>query len=152
MLSTESPFFKNLTADEYGLLSRLLEPLGVPARTAIVRQGEAAQYVYLIVEGHVTLRYKPYDGPRITLTHLRKGEIFGWSAVVGNLFYTSDAVSTTPVETLRVEGAALRAACVSHPAAGSGILHKLAAAVSPRWLDSRNQIESLLRDLVLPGT
>ncbi len=148
---SKNPFIKDLTAEEYGLLARLFEPFAVPARTVIIKQGDAAAYLFLIQSGNVTLRYKPYDGPKITLTRLHEGDIFGWSAVVGHEVYTSDAVSTTPVRALRLHGGDLRQLCVDHPAEGSRILEKLAKAVSPRWVHARKQIQVLLQEYLQPA-
>ncbi len=138
----------DLTDEEYALLARLFTPFDAPAHTPIFRQGEDAAYLYLILDGNVYLRYKPYDGPKITLTHLHAGDIFGWSAVVGNTIYTSDAISTTAVRALRLQGKDLRQLCMENRVAGSQILEKLARSVSPRWVDARQQIRLLLQDSI----
>jgi len=70
--------------------------------------------------------------------------------VVGNEFYTSDAVGITPVQLVRVHGHALRRTCNDYPTAGRSILEKLARAVSPRWIHAQRQIESVLRAEVFP--
>ena len=41
--------------------------------------------MYLILDGVALLQYKPYDSGLITLTHLREGDAFGWSAVIGGV-------------------------------------------------------------------
>ncbi len=147
---SNEPFTRDLAAEEYGLLAPLFRHFEAPARTLIIKQGDEAAYLYLITEGHVTLRYKPYDGPRITLTHLHAGDIFGWSAVIGHETYTSDAVSTTPIRTLRLRGEDLRQLCLTHPSEGGHILERLARAVSPRWVYARKQIEGLLQESLRP--
>ncbi len=149
MLS-DNPFVKDLTAEEYSLLEGLFEPFEAAAHTLLIKQGESATYLYLIVEGRISLRYKPYDGPKITLTHLRAGGIFGWSAVVGNDIYTSDAVSMMPVRLMRLKGRDLRRLCKQHPAEGTRILEKRAASVAPRWVYARRQIQGLLQESLLP--
>lgn len=142
---SDNPFISGLTAEEYGLLARLFEPFEAPAHTVIVKQGEGAAFLYIIESGKVSVRYKPYDGPMITLTHLHAGDIFGWSAVVGHDIYTSDVVSTTPIRALRLRGRNLRRLCSDQPAVGGRILEKLAAAVSPRWVHAKKQIQVLLQ-------
>jgi CRP-like cAMP-binding protein len=141
----DNPFLRDLTPEEYDLLSALFTRVSLPPRTPICRQGAAALHMYFLLEGNVTIRYKPYDGPRITLTRLHRGDIFGWSAVVGNRNYTSDAISTTSIKVLQVGGAALRRLCIQYPKTGAHILEKLAAAVSPRWVHSRQQVQGILR-------
>lgn len=148
---SDNPFLSDLTTEEHDFLTNLFVPFSVPARSVIVRQGDRAEYLYLISHGRVVIRYKPYDGPRITLTHLGTGDIFGWSAVVGSKVYTSDAISTTPLEAWRLRGDDLRELCRQHPAAGNGILEKLAKAVSPRWVHARNQIQVLFQEHARTG-
>jgi glutaminase len=142
---SDNPFISGLTAEEYDLLARLFEPFQAPAHTPIVRQGEGAAYLYLIESGRVSVRYKPYDGPIITVTHLHAGDIFGWSAVVGHDRYTSDVVSTTELRALRLRGRELRRLCSDEPEVGGRILEKLAGAVSPRWVHAKKQIQVLLQ-------
>ncbi len=138
-------FIRNLTEEEYSLLAGLFEPVEAPARSVVVKQGEPAAYLYVIMSGRALLRYKPYDGPKITLTHLHEGDIFGWSAVVGHDMYTSDAISTTALKLVRLRGSDLRRLCLSHPAVGGRILEKLARSVSPRWVHATRQIQVLLQ-------
>jgi len=146
----DNPFLRDLSPEQYDLLAALFEPLDLPAQTAIFRQGEQAAYMYLLLDGEVRLQYKPYDGPSITLTQLHQGDVLGWSAVVGNEAYTSDAIGTTPVRLLRARGDTLRRLCVEYPTAGRSILEKLARAVSPRWVNAQRQIQSVLEAEVFP--
>jgi CRP-like cAMP-binding protein len=147
---SDNPFLHNLTPELYDLLSALFDRFDAPAGTVICQQGEPPLYMYLLLDGKVDLRYKPYDGPSITLTRLRAGDVFGWSSVVGNTAYTSDAVSMTPVSAFRVQGAALRRLCTEYPSAGKSILGKLARAVSPRWIHAREQAQRVLQGEVFP--
>jgi CRP-like cAMP-binding protein len=140
----ENPFFRGLSLEQLDLILPLFESMTVPAGSTIFKQGEKAVYLYVVQHGRVTIQYKPYDGPMITLSHLQAGEIFGWSSVVGGPTYTSDAVSTDEVVALRLRGLDLVQLCVDHPEAGGAILDRLAEAVSPRWTYARQQIQSVL--------
>jgi CRP-like cAMP-binding protein len=145
----DNPFLRDLTPEQYDLLSPLFAHVDFPLPTTICQQGRKADYLYFLLEGNVSVRYKPHDGPRITLTQLHPGDVFGWSAVIGNPTYTSDAVSTTAVRLLRVRGLALRNVCREYPTPGSQILEKLADAVAARWVYSRQQIHGILRREVM---
>jgi CRP-like cAMP-binding protein len=146
----DNPFLHDLTPEQYDLLSALFMSVSFPPRTVICRQGDEAVFLYVLLKGKVIIRYKPYDGPKITLTNLHTGDVFGWSSVVGNESYTSEAISTTSVQAFRVNGASLRNLCMEYPTAGRSILEKLAKAVSPRWLQSQQQIQSILNSKLLP--
>lgn len=145
----ENPFLEGLTCEQYDLLARLFVPMEISARATIFQQGEAATFMYLLIDGEVSIRYKPYDGPRIRLTRLHVGDVFGWSAVVGNATYASDAIASLQSRVLRACGIDIRNLCNQHPAAGAQILEKLALAVAPRWANSQAQVQHLLERTLL---
>ena len=147
----ENHFFSGLSREQLDLLVPLFETFTAPAGTAIFKQGDQATHLYVIQRGSVTIQYKPYDGPIITLSHLRAGEIFGWSSVVGGETYTSDAIVTTDLVALRVRGASLVQLCAERSSEGFAILDRLAEAVSPRWTSAREQIQGILESRALPA-
>jgi CRP-like cAMP-binding protein len=110
----------------------------------ILKQGDPATYLYLLIKGNVAIHYKPYDGPAIILTRLRDGDVFGWSAVVGSRCYTSSIISETEVEAIRVQGNNLLKLLNDAPETGRVIMDRLARVVSPRWENAHTQVQSLL--------
>lgn len=148
----DSTFFSGLSRDQLDLLMPLFEAFTAPAGTAVFKQGDEATHLYVIQRGSVTIQYKPYDGPIITLSHLRIDDIFGWSAVVGGETYTSDAIVTTDLQALRMRASDLVRLCTEHPAEGFALLDHLAEAVSPRWTYAREQIQGILEGRAQPAT
>ena len=90
------------------------------------------------------MSFKPHDGSPITISHVEKSGLFGWSAVVGSEEYTSSAIAIEDVEAFRVRGSELRKFCLQHPQIGKKILERLADGVSSRWKDAHEQIKSIL--------
>ncbi len=146
MLETlhEVELLRGLQQDELALLDRLFEPYRCPAGTVIFEQGEKAEYLYLLVEGEVVIRYKPYDGPPITVARIAPGGAFGWSAAVGSATYTSCAVCEKDCRAVRIRGDDLRRLCEQHPRLGRVILDRLAEVVSSRWQNARTQVRAML--------
>lgn len=138
------PLFENLGPAQIALLKPLFEQFIRPANTTIFEQGEPASYLYLLIKGEVIIRFKPYDTPPITLTRLRAGDVFGWSAVLGSTHYTSSLVSETEIETIRIRGSHLLALVRDHPETGKIIMDRLANVVSSRWKNARTQVQALL--------
>ena len=127
------------------LLWPLFKEFSFPAGTVIFRQGEPADFLYLVITGTVDMSFKPYDGGMpMTISHVEKGGLFGWSAVVGSEKYTSSAIAIDAVSTFRVHGEELRAFCIEHPEAGKNILERLADVASYRWKDAHQQVKSIL--------
>jgi CRP-like cAMP-binding protein len=139
------PIFKNLDEKYLDLLKPLFETYTCNAGVTVLQQGEPADYLYLVINGTVEMTYKPYDGIPITISHVEKDGLFGWSAVVGSEKYTSSAIAIENLEMLRVRGSELRRLCVEHPEAGKEILERLASSVSSRVKDAQAQVKSILK-------
>ena len=126
------------------LLKPLFEPFSCQACEVIFQQGTPAEFLYLVTSGIVDISFKPHDGSPITISHIEKGGLFGWSAVLRSETYTSSAIAIQDVEAFRVSGNELRKFCLEHPEVGNNILERLADGVSSRWKDAHKQIKSIL--------
>lgn len=126
------------------LLKPLFEQFSCQAGTTVIQQGAPVDYLYLILSGKVEVSFKPYDGQPITVTHVEKDGLFGWSAVVGSEKYTSSIIAIKDLEAVRLRGSELRKLCVEHPESGKAILEHLANTVSSRWKDAHEQVKSIL--------
>ncbi|HEX6033084.1 MAG TPA: cyclic nucleotide-binding domain-containing protein [Anaerolineales bacterium] len=136
--------FQELDEDVIELLSPLFETFSCEPGAVIFQQGDQAEFLYLVIDGKVDMSFKPYDGNSITISHVGRGGLFGWSAVVGRDRYTSTAIAIGDVKAFRVHGNDLRRFCREHPEAGKVILERLADGVSSRWKDAHKQVQSLL--------
>lgn len=143
---TRFPLFKEeLSAADLKIIAPLFSLRTYSRGTNIIRQGEKATCLYLLTNGVVTLKFKPYDGDEITLSHLKKGGVFGWSAVLGNDTYSASATCTQDCEVLLARGDDLRSLLNTHPQTGRVLMDLLALAVSQRWPNAQNQVKSMLR-------
>jgi CRP-like cAMP-binding protein len=143
--------FGDLSEDDLSLAAPYFSELQVPAGQVLFRQNEAADLFYLIIEGQVGLRYKPYDGPEIGLTHVPAGGAVGWSTVTGGPVYTATAITSLPCEFLTIRGADLRLLLAAYPVSGERLLKRLAMAVSPRWEGAYRQVMSMIARSTLPS-
>lgn len=139
------PLFKNLSNKHLEIIAPMFYARTYPAGATVIEQGEKAVCLYLLTNGEVTIRYKPYDGEIITLSHVQHGGIFGWSAVLGNPVYSSSVVCNTPCETLVVKGKDLHRLESMHPKTAGLIMNQLAEAVSTRWENTQVQVISMLK-------
>lgn len=135
---------EDLNENMLSLLTPLFEVFSCQPGTIIFQQGDRAEYLYLVIEGKVDMSFKPYDGTPITVSHVEKGGLFGWSAVVGSDTYTSTAIAIEDLEAYRIQGSDLLRFCREHPEAGKDILGRLADGVSSRWKDAHKQVQSIL--------
>jgi len=138
------PTFNDMNQQYVNLLQPLFERYSCRSGAVVIEQGQPAEYLYLIVDGKVQVTYKPYDGTAITVGHVEKDGVFGWSAVVGSRTYTSSVTAIEDLETLRIHGNDLRKLCMENPEAGREILERIASLVSSRWTNSHEQVKSIL--------
>ena len=136
--------FEDLDENMISLLTPLFEKFSCQPGSIIFQQGDQAEYLYLVLDGKVDVSFKPYDGNHMTISHIDKGGLFGWSAVVGSDTYTSTALAIEDVKAFRIHGSDLLKFCREHPEAGKDILERLADGVSSRWKDAHKQVQSIL--------
>jgi len=139
------PLFEDLSAEQSSMLMAAFEAFTCQPGTVIFEQGDPAQHLYLILKGKAIISYKPYDGPRIIITRLKDGDVFGWSAVVGGNKYSSSVASETALETIRIRRDYLLNLISRHPNTGKIIIDRLALNVSPRWENAHEQIKPLIK-------
>ena len=137
-------FFDGINLIDLQRLAPCFAPRFFGAGTTIFDQGDEASFLYLVAKGEVLIRYKPEDGPVMTVTHVQAGGVFGWSAAMGNRVYTSGAVSTTDCEVWCIRGIQLRKLCDNNPQVGSVILDRLAAVVAERQRHRQGDVTSIL--------
>lgn len=139
------PLFENLNTEQSSMLMSVFEKFSCSPGTVIFEQGDQARYLYLILKGRAIISYKPYDGPRIVISRLKDGDVFGWTAVVGGSKYSSSVVSETDLESIRIRREFLQNLLAKNPETGKIIIDRLALNVSPRWKNAHDQIKPLIR-------
>jgi CRP/FNR family transcriptional regulator, cyclic AMP receptor protein len=145
-------FFTGLQPADIQLLAPYFAPQTWVAGTVIFEQDDYAEYLYLVVSGEVSIRFKPHDGPVMTVTRVQPGGIFGWSAAMNNPAYTSGAVCSLDSEVLRIRGTDLRAICEKHPELGRIILDRLAGVIAERKESRQIQVSSFLANEIRQQT
>ena len=140
------PLFQELAPVHRQALQVIFTPCEFQAGTTLFEQGDPADSFYLVVEGVVSILYKPDDGPVITITHVRRGGVVGWSAALGNPAYTSAAICDRATQLLRVRGYDLRRLCDQCPDMGEVVLDRLATIIAERLMHSREQIMTMIRE------
>ena len=132
-------FFNGLQSADIQLLAPYFAPQTWVAGTVIFEQADYAEYLYLVVRGEVTIRYKPHDGPMMNVTRVQPGGIFGWSAAMNNPMYTSGAVCSLDSEVLCIRGTDLRMICEKNQELGKIILDRLAGVIAERKHSQQGQ-------------
>jgi len=143
-LLQELAFFEGLNKEDLEHLSPYFTYQSFRAGQEIFAQDDFAEYLYLVIEGSAIIIFKPEDGPPMKVAHIRPGGVFGWSAAMGNVTYTSGAECVDDCNTLKMRGSDIRKLRKKYPALGQAILDRLAAVISERWQNRQSKVISLL--------
>jgi CRP/FNR family cyclic AMP-dependent transcriptional regulator len=138
-------FFQQLSPEQRAQVQPLFVPCNLYSGTIIFEQGEITDYLYLVTEGEVIVRFKPDDGPALTVAHVRPLGMVGWSAALGSSTYTSSAVCFSECHLLRVRSADLRELCNKYPDTGAIVLEHLATLIAQRLRNTHTHVLELLR-------
>jgi CRP-like cAMP-binding protein len=140
------PFTQGFTAEEIETLKPLFQIVCLPVGTILFEQGNPAVQFFIVIEGEVTIRYKPEDGPALILTRVREQGVVGWSAAIGSPNYTSSAVCAVESQLLVVRSDDLRRFYDMHPKTAEVLLERLAALIADRLRYTHPQIMALLEN------
>jgi len=118
------------------------------AGSTIFEQGQLARSFYVIHDGKVLIRYKPYDGPAIDVTRIATGQVFGWSAALGHSTYSSSAVSITDSAGMMISKRNLQILYKQYPKTGTIIIEHLADLIAARMGNTHATVYAILMSSV----
>lgn len=136
--------FDGLEQEAMDLVLPLFHSCSCVPGEMIFEQGDKAEFLFIVYDGEVSIRFKPEDGPPMEISRVVSGSVFGWSAAFGSDRYTSGAFCEAGSDLIRVRGSDLKALCEEHPEIGILIIERLAAVVAERLQSTHAQVVSLL--------
>ena len=98
-----------LTDEMLDKLVPVTELLHFDKRELIFRQGDKSQRFYMLKEGKVILELRITDKIAVSLSAIKPGYAFGWSAMLDGEGYTIDAVSAEPCKVLSFQSEKIKA-------------------------------------------
>ena len=84
----------------------------------IFRQGDIADRFYMVKRGKVILEQRIAEKITVSVGSIKPGLSFGWSTMIEEGYYTTDAVCVEPCEIFSMRGEKLRALCEKDPYMG----------------------------------
>jgi CRP-like cAMP-binding protein len=136
--------FAGLDGNQISQLSPYLVECQFPKDSIIFKQGQPADYLYILLSGEVVIHYKPYDGPPITVARIGPGGVFGWSAALRRDIYTSGGSAIQDSLAYRIRGSNLPVICRHYPETGGQFLERLASVIAERLRSTHTQVLGIL--------
>lgn len=135
---------EDFSQDQVEILSPIMTSTAFQTGQTVFEQGDRADYLYFIIEGSISIQFKPEDGPVLTVANLEEGDVFGWSSALGSTCYTSSAVCLAESMFVKVAGVDLKILCQEYPETGILILNRLAGVIAQRLRGTHEQVVALL--------
>ena len=135
---------EGFSEDQVEFLSPIMVRVECHAGQTVFEQGARAEYLYFVIEGRVSIQFKPEDGPVLNVANLEEGGVFGWSSALGSTCYTSSAICMEESLFVKVSGEDLKTLCQEHSETGILILNKLAGVIAQRLRGTHDQVVALL--------
>jgi len=140
----DSPVFSGLTDAQIAQILPLMEFCQFSQDHTIFKQGQKAEYLYILLKGEVIIQYKPYDGPLIDIAHIEPDGVFGWSSTLGRATYSSIAIAASEVITYRIGSRQLSWLCQYLPATGDILLRRFAWIISQGFSGTQTQVFDMI--------
>jgi CRP-like cAMP-binding protein len=130
-----SSFFQDLEDDYLSRMVKLFQEETYQAQDVIIKEGEEAKKLYVLVEGTVAIqiRLKPHQDVVVS-TIEKRGELFGWSAVVEPKIYSAAVKSLEKTRVLSVRGEELEKLFRDDPVMGLTFMNKISSLINQRLL------------------
>jgi CRP-like cAMP-binding protein len=99
----------------------------------IFRQGDIAGHFYMVRRGKVLLEQRIAEKITVSVGSIKPGFAFGWSTMIEEGYYTTDAVCAEPCEIFSMRGEKIRALCEKDPYMGYLLSQRLLVILKKRY-------------------
>lgn len=142
------PLFSSLSPEVLEKISKISHIINLEQGDYLFEEGDTAEYLYLVDSGSISLNLKVpnRDGVEFVqeMDPMKRGEMVGWSAIVGPGDYKFGVVANTASMLIEVDGAGLKQIMKDHPMQGYDILYRIADVIRERLEMKCMQLLSLV--------
>ena len=128
----EQTLFAGLSEGDLDILANNACQREFEADEVVASQGATAESFFLIIKGSLLIEVPAISGPRLEITRLGDGEIFGWSWLIPPYEWHFHARAAVPTTALEFDGKALLKACEANPAFGYPVLKRFSELMARR--------------------
>jgi signal transduction histidine kinase len=143
--------FKGLGEGELEEIAAVCRGEACEAGTVLFKEGDAARDLFIVVDGQVALEMgvELWSGApqrQMEVEIATRGEVFGWSALVGSHVRTLSARCVGETRLIAIPGDELRRFLNQDPQIGYKVIDQIAHLVASRLRDTRNKLMGLFRE------
>ena len=138
MIIREIELFQGIDYEVISKIANICSEEFYPKGLVLFRNGDRAEFLYIMVEGTFYLEVK--NGGTITYSLSEPGEVFGWSSMFEHGRYTASGVCATDLKVMKISRDKMNKIFSSHPEAGLRILRRLGNVFSKRLANAYNDL------------
>src|SRR5512147_1798870 len=117
--------FQGIAPDDLARIAQAARRRQIPAGTFLFHQGDAAEVIYVPVQGRLKLTQITPEGHEVILRYVGVGEMTGATAVFGDTAYPASAEAVEETSVLGWDNATISKLIEHYPCLGLNILHVL---------------------------
>ncbi|MEE4637397.1 MAG: Crp/Fnr family transcriptional regulator [Wenzhouxiangella sp.] len=129
---SEQSLFSGLAEEQVETLAKHARERELASDEVLASQGTRAESFYLILEGSLVIEVPALMGPRLEITRLGAGEVFGWSWLIAPYEWHFHARASGSTKVLEFDGKALLERCEADPAFGYPLLRRFSELMARR--------------------
>jgi CRP-like cAMP-binding protein len=134
------PFFAGLRPEHMAIITGCAKNVQFKAGETVFREGQPADWFYLLREGRVALDVVAPPRGRITVQTLEAGEVLGWSWLFPPYKWHFGATCLEATRAVAMDGVCLRGKCDADPALGYELMKRFARVMMERLQTARVQL------------
>jgi CRP-like cAMP-binding protein len=143
-------FLEGVSREHLAQIAAVAEACDYDASDVVFREGEAADSVFWVASGRLSLELSPSTIDRKHLVDVGPGEMLGWSSLVERPRFAATAVAVEPTRVVRVGAARLRAICDEDPQFGYEFMRRAMLALAKRLSATWSQLSHMYVSHFLP--
>ena len=138
MFIQEVELFKGIPSHIIDEIAELITQESHPAGHVLFREGDFADYLYILEEGELDLTVK--RDKQLSFPVDKTGSVFGWSSLVEPNLYTAKAECVKESRVIKIDADRLMRLFQKHPAEGLTIMRRLAGVIATRLIKSYKEV------------
>ena len=125
-------------------LVQIIDILKFDKDEILFRENEPAERFYMLRSGNVLLEQRISDEVTAIIGSIKPGFSFGWSAMIADSLYTSDAVSVEPSEIYSFKRSKIQGLFIQDPEMGFRFYQRLLVIIKKRLDHRTNQFRQAI--------
>jgi CRP/FNR family cyclic AMP-dependent transcriptional regulator len=122
-----------LTDEMLDLLIAVTEMNQFEEKEIVFRQGDPADNFYFLLQGKILLEQRVSPTITVSLSAIKPGHAFGWSAMLDDETYTTEAICAERCQVLSILASKLKALCEENHSLGYILNQRLLRVIKKRY-------------------